>query len=311
MANFRPMLAPQKLTKQLSDLRYPMLASPKYDGIRCVIRGGKALSRSLKPIPNETIRAALESLGAAAEGLDGELMLPAPATFHDISSAVMKHDEPPPDDWFFVVFDRVPENVSEPFSARLQRAGEIVHERKLLRAHGPWSHVVPCLHERIDDVDALTEYEAVALNTGYEGAMLRSLDGPYKFGRATEREGYLYKLKRFVDGEAEIVDAIELNRNRNEAFKGELGQTKRSTLKAGKVAGDVLGALVVRDIKSGVQFKLGTGFTPKQRAGWWRCRDSLIGRIVCYRSQAHGVKNKPRIGSFKGFRHVRDMDAAA
>jgi DNA ligase-1 len=168
---------------------------------------------------------------------------------------------------------------------------------------------VACEQVRIDDLEALVAYEAKAIAAGHEGVMLRSFEGPYKFGRATTRQGYLYKLKRFTDAEAEILDVLELQRNRNEAFVGELGQTKRRTLKAGKVDGGMMGKLVVRDLKTGVVFKIGTGFTVDQRKTFFRCRDVVPGRIVRYRYQEHGVKDKPRVASFTGLRDRRDMSA--
>lgn len=304
---FRPMLA--ATLKDVSAVEFPVLASPKYDGIRCVIRDGKALTRSLKPIPNVHIRSALEALGRPGEGLDGEIMLPYPAKFQAVESAVMSHEREPPVDWFFVVFDRVPDRSRGwGFLTRIQDVGELIRTARR-RWPETWRRVVHCKHMLIDSPETLARYEADMLEAGHEGVMLRSLAGPYKFGRATLREGYLSKLKRFVDGEAEIVGVLELQHNRNEAFVGELGQTKRRTLKANKVDGGVMGKIVVRDLKTGVQFKIGTGFSLDLRRTIFRCRDVMPGRVVRYRFQDHGVKDKPRIASFQGFRDRRDMDA--
>lgn len=285
-------------------IRYPVLASPKYDGIRCVMRDGRALSRALKPIPNAHIRGLLEGLGARANGFDGELMLPYPATFQAVSSAVMSHDVEPPPDWFFVVFDCLCEDAqSVPFAGRLE-----VARRRIERGDfGP--HVRHCEHVEVCNADELAAYEASALAAGHEGVMLRAPDGPYKFGRATAREGFLLKLKRFVDGEAEIIEVIELQHNRNEAFVGELGQMKRRTLKENKVGGGIMGAIKVRDLTTGVVFEIGTGdgLTRELRRRIYVCRDIMPGRVVRYRYQDHGVKDKPRIASFQGFRDARDM----
>jgi len=49
----QPMLAsPANLEK----LQYPLLVSPKLDGIRATVVNGCLLSRKLKPIPNEATR---------------------------------------------------------------------------------------------------------------------------------------------------------------------------------------------------------------------------------------------------------------
>ena len=43
----------------------------------------------------------------------------------------------------------------------------------------------------------LGAYEIEQLDAGYEGIMVRSVDGHYKYGRSTENEGLLWKVKRF------------------------------------------------------------------------------------------------------------------
>jgi DNA ligase-1 len=139
--------------KSLDTISYPVLASPKYDGIRCVIRDGRALTRKLKQIPNVHVRGTLEALGARASGLDGELMLPYPASFQAVSSAVMAHEDEPPADWFFVVFDCLCEEAL-PFRERL----EVARRRIVLGNFGP--HVRHCEHVEIGDADELAAYEA-------------------------------------------------------------------------------------------------------------------------------------------------------
>ena len=54
---------------------------------------------------------------------------------------------------------------------------------------------------------------------GFEGAMVRSLDGRYKNGRSTLREGLLLKVKPWKDSEAEILEVYEMMRNENEEEK--------------------------------------------------------------------------------------------
>ena len=45
----KPMLLPRE-TPDLDNLQYPVYVTPKLDGIRCLFKGGVALSRTLKPI---------------------------------------------------------------------------------------------------------------------------------------------------------------------------------------------------------------------------------------------------------------------
>src|SRR5574338_27430 len=103
----KPMLA--ATCKNFAALRFPLLATPKLDGIRCIVKDGKALSRKFKEIPNRYIQGLVSRL---PDGLDGELMLrDEKATFQAISSAVMSEDGEP--DFVYNVFDFCPSALTE------------------------------------------------------------------------------------------------------------------------------------------------------------------------------------------------------
>lgn len=292
MKDFKPMLAVD--CGDTATLRFPLLASPKLDGVRAIIRDGVVMSRSLKPIPNENVQALL---GHLPEGLDGELIVYDPTAkdvYRRTVSVVMSEDKPS-DDVFFYVFDHISE---ETFIERHNAANGLTVGN---------GSVVIVPHTVITNLDALLEYEADIVGKGYEGVMLRDPEGPYKFGRSTRKEGYLLKLKRFSDSEAEVLGVVELMHNGNEAKTNALGRTERSTAKAGKTGLGVLGALQVRDAKTGVEFEIGTGFTAAERAAYWTLGTaSVIGRLAKYKYFASGSKDKPRFPVFLGWRDRRD-----
>jgi DNA ligase-1 len=290
---FRPMLA-CKVT-DLTTVKYPVMCTPKLDGIRCVIREGKALSRTLLPIPNVHVREWLEQ--NCAEGWDGELMLPPPATFQDVSSAFMTQKKAPPEGWYFGVFDRV--LVPDPAISRYCRGLDMVACKR------PHVRQVPL--RLCDTPQEVLVFEEEMLAQGMEGIMLRDPAGPYKFGRSTLREGYLLKLKRFLDSEAEVIGVVERCANTNEATTSELGLTKRSHAKAGRVANGALGALQVRDVKTGVEFEIGSGFTEHQRVSFWLRQKALIGQLAKYKYFPVGTKDKPRHPIWLGWRSREDM----
>ena len=145
------------------------------------------------------------------------------------------------------------------------------------------------------------------LADGYEGVMLRSLQGIYKFGRATKKEGALLKLKRFADSEATILGLIEQMHNTNESTINALGLKERSSHKANLVGKDTLGALSVRDVTTGVEFEIGTGFDDAERAKIWAHKDAYIGKLVKYKYFPSGSKDKPRFPVYQGIRDPRDM----
>ena len=130
---------------------------------------------------------------------------------------------------------------------------------------------------------------------------------PYKCGRSSLKEGYLLKIKKFTDAEAVVIGYEEMMSNQNEAEKDAFGRTKRSTRADGMVPAGVLGALVVRDLTTNIEFKVSTGMDAYQRLMFWTQRDNLMGKIVKYKSQEAGVLIKPRFPVFLGFRSPEDM----
>jgi len=289
----RPMTA-EKI--ELSQVKYPILATPKLDGIRCLKVNGEALSRKFKPIPNKHIRALLRRL--LREGMDGEII--SGKTFSECSSNIMSYEGTP--DFVYHAFDLVTEDLQKPYQDRLKDL------RKAIRIISS-KHVRYVPEAVLHQESELLAYEANCLKEGYEGIMLRDPDGPYKCGRATVKQGWLLKLKRFIDAEAEIIGFEELMHNENQMEINELGLTKRSSAKAGKVKAGTLGKFLVRDLESGIEFSIGTGqgLTHELRQQIWDNQQTYLGQLVKYKSQPTGVKEKPRFPIWLGFRHPDDM----
>ena len=295
---FKPMLA-DKLPEGKEPL-FPCYVSAKLDGVRAIVFDGVVYSRNLKPIPNQHVQRCFGR--PELNGFDGELIVGDPCDplcMSNTTSGVMRKDGEP--DVHFHVFDHVGEGGFDDRRKRLaslrQKATSYAHVKRLQMVRQ-----VLCKSQ-----EQLLEFEQQMLSEGYEGVMLRSLNGPYKFGRATFREGYLLKLKRFHDGEALVLGCEELENNENEAKRDELGRSKRSSAKEGKVAAGVLGNLLVRDIKTGVEFSIGSGLSAHDRATLWQQRAALVGRLVTYRYFPTGTKEKPRFPVFVSFRDPADM----
>lgn len=297
MSSFKPTLA---VNADFSKIVYPVYASPKLDGIRCSIVNGRALSRTLKPIPNKHIFGQLSS--HKLTGLDGELIVGSPTSktcYAESVSNVMAFDKTP--NYTYYVFDLHTHPV--PFRQRRQVMLDAL-------GNGNWGmyHQI-CLLEQnlLANEDEVLAYEAAKVEEGYEGIILRSPSAPYKFGRSTVKEGYLLKVKRFEDSEARVIEVIEELHNGNEATVDELGRTKRSTHQENKVGKGRMGALLVYDMTTGVEFQVGTGFDDAARAKWWECRNDKYFPIIKYKFFPVGVKDKPRHPVFLGLRDARDM----
>jgi DNA ligase-1 len=297
----KPMLAGKATDEQISklfDKFGEMYASPKLDGIRCMIQNGIALSRSLKPIRNKYIQTVLGGL-EIFNGLDGELIVGDP-TAHDVyrttTSNVMRSTGTP--DFTFWIFDLF--NHPYTYSSRQ-------YEIYSIDPTGMQPHIKVLKSVSIFNINEMHGYEQFCLDQGYEGIILRDPNSGYKHGRSTAKEGGLLKIKRFEDGEAGILAVEEQMHNGNEAKTNELGRTQRSSHKENKVPMGTLGALVCKDVVSGVQFNIGTGFTDEVRKQLWECQDKLIGQTIKYKSFKIGVKDAPRHPVFLGMRDSSDM----
>lgn len=300
---FRPMLAVN--APDVQDIQYPVYVSPKFDGMRIIIRNGQPVQRSLDPVRNHFVRRALSN--ALLEGLDGEVILgnpTAPHVFRDTSAAMRREDgEPYVTFW---VFDQLPNAQLIEFQHRIGGAKFLVDNYN--QAPNPHVEVKLIPQILVRTPDELSHWESVWVSEGYEGLMVRDPQGPYKYGRSTINEGWLLKVKRFLDAEATIVGTVELMRNHNPKETNRLGLSERSSHAENLVPGGVLGTLVVKTNDFASTFEIGTGFTAAERAELWARRESLIGQIVTFKYQQIGSMDKPRLPVFKGFRSAEDLD---
>lgn len=298
MTNFKPMLA-----VDAKDIKFPVYASAKIDGIRAAIRNGAAVSRTLKQIPNYFVQDFFAEMGGL-DGLDGELTV-GPPNDHNVmqattSGVMSKHGEP---DFTYWVFDfwTAPDM---PYGERLRLMQRSFNESERLRT---CTRIKLLPQTLIHSQSELNAFEQVQLEHGFEGIMVRSPMSPYKYGRSTAREGYLLKVKRFVDAEAVIIGFEELLHNANKAEINALGLTERSSHAANKVPMGTLGALRVRDTGTGIEFSIGTGYTAAQRQHLWNTRETLLNKIVKYKHFEVGSKDAPRFPVWLGMRHPDDI----
>ena len=321
-----PMLA---VKADLKLLQFPTLGTPKLDGIRSVTREPElprmkcnAVSRKFKPIQNKYIREWVEEF--LPPNLDGELVVmngDKIATFQKCSSGIMGRDGTP--DFRFCVFDYLKDNPATPYVQRM------IHLESLRL---PSSRVIKILPVVLNNLEELETYEAEQLALGYEGVMLRKPDGPYKMGRSTLMEGWLLKVKRFVDTEGTIVACIEGKSNQNVVEMDPFGRIKRSMVSTNMKPMGILGAFVLKPLDCGAPtvedfqfvkdnahrlqaalnnhpylYSVGTGFDANERIDFWNRRDRMVLQLVKVRSQPTGVLIKPRFPSYMGIRHPDDL----
>lgn len=298
-----------KLERDLDGRTY--YASPKIDGLRCIVKDGKVLSKTLKLIPNRYV----QELFSHLEGADGELVVGVPyATPEDGPAGVfgrsrghLMRKSSDPIDVTFCVFDRW-DRPDEPFSVRINQIAAIEQRFKegLRSTPGGLWVVEHAVLKHDWQLDRLLE---AILTRGYEGVMLRRDDALYKYGQSTLNEGALIKVKPLETSEALILGVVEQQENTNEAFKDELGRTKRSSAKEGKVGKGTFGSFLLRDVHSGVEFSCGTGegLTDELRRVFWDNRNALPGQYVEYQFQKIGSDVAPRQPIFLKLRPSLDV----
>jgi len=199
---FLPMLA-ASFDKRKDKVIYPVDVQPKLDGVRCLAywdgdsvklmsRGGKQWNCC------DHIIEALERIGMPkGMVLDGELYIHG-KTFQEITKLVKKL-RPESVEVEFHVYD-VPKMDGYKVGDWKERyetqdmLWESFEDEYCLR-------VVPS-HTANNEED-IYQLQSEYLEDGYEGAIVREMDGEYKFGY---RSNKLLKVKNFMDEEYKIVD---------------------------------------------------------------------------------------------------------
>lgn len=302
MVKLRPMLAasfedPQNFEAELAHLRFPLLCSPKVDGIRWMKPPNEeAKSRSWKDLPNCAFQNFMCNNSGVLDHLDGEVItgddITAPGLFNKTQSHIMSREGDTP--FTLYVFDYW-WDTTKSFSARTRVAEETVQ-----LANHPRIKYLP--HVWVDNPEQVLQKESEALEAGYEGIMLRDPNRGYKYGRSTLKEQGLIKIKRFKDDEATIIGFEALERNTNEPTRDAFGLQKRSSHKAGKVADNLLGKLLVKSERFG-EFAIGSGFDEATRIEIWVNQPKYLGKKASFKYQPHGTQEKPRSPIFKGIRY--------
>jgi len=252
---------------------------PKLDGIRCfaLVEDGEAFlyARSGKLISNfdSTIGAELAKL---PEGCyDGEIM---GEDFTALMRQAYRKDNVVTEDTYLALFDFLPlvewksrEAVTpcqERFLAlcsNLQSVGALKYVCHVMR------HIIPA------NYDDIKQWHDEFVGNGYEGAMIKDLDAPYKFGRGPE----VMKLKTFHDVDLKIEKLLE---------------------GTGRHQGK-LGSVVVNF--DGVEVQVGSGFSDELRETVWSDPKTFVGRMIEVRYQEVTPDGSLRFPTFVCFRNDR------
>jgi DNA ligase-1 len=289
---FEPMTASECV---LTMIRFPVYVSPKLDGYRAVIQDHKLFSRRLISFPNIHVNQVIEAMNLP--DLDGEITV-GPPNAQDVlrvtGSALRTRIGKP--QFTYHVFDYI--DKIQKFEQRLDRLKREVSNKY------PNVEIVPQVI--VQNLKQLDICKKACLDDGYEGVMIRGINSPYKFGRSTVPEGWLLKLKDFVTEEATVIGFQEQLHNDNVATRNALGRQTRSSHKANKTPAGTLGSLICKSAKYKDTFKV-KGFDADTAQLIWNNQNDYLNRVVTYKRQATGLKDRPRHADFVQFRDKFDI----
>lgn len=270
-----PMLAKtlegDKLDKNLHKYK---IAQPKYDGVRCNYfydNGLKAKTRngnSIRILDNHA--EILTPLFEANPGLvlDGELYSHF-ISFNDIISSVRtlkgttEHDK----HIRFIVYDIM---IDKPQLERLEELdmmfGKATTFQNFNLMIGEDYPIVNSYRWEVNTKEDLIMAQGVALDSGYEGLILRNHEGLYE----NKRSSNLIKVKIFMDDEFEII----------ETFEGE-----------GKDQGLIMFRCITPDKN---EFKCRPSWTDERRKEAYAVKESFISKPLTVKFFGYTPAGKPR-----------------
>ena len=269
----------QKFEEKRLKGKHSVALEPKLDGIRCfaIVENGTSLlyARSGKLISNfdSTVGAELALLPDGC--YDGEIM---GEDFVALMRQAYRKENVITKGTYLALFDYLPMSEWNSRDAKmtcnqrylkltdnLKSVGELKYLQRVERL------IVPACF------DDIKKWHDKFVHDGYEGAMIKDLEAPYKFGRGYE----IMKLKDFHDVDLKI--------------EGLLGGT-------GKHSGK-LGSVMVN--YNGVDVNVGSGFSDELRETIWADPLNFVGRVIEVRYQEVTPDGSLRFPTFVCFRNDR------
>lgn len=260
----KPMLAGTYDKDKHTD--FPYYVQPKLDGVRCLAKweNGEIVltSRKGKPLNIPHVKIVLESNLPKDVILDGELYVHKKLSFQEIVSATKKLSSSTTL-LQYCVYDIV--DMRSSFEERLKILKGFSFMNGFVKEGTYAVEIVRT--QKVQTVKDLNIVEDAHVQSGYEGVMVRHLDGKYTPGF---RSKDLLKLKRFEDAEFKIVGVVEAT---------------------GRDAGTAIFTCIT---KEGNEFNCRPQGTFEERSHYWKNRKKLIGKKLTVKFQGKSDDGVPR-----------------
>ena len=299
IAVFGCMLA-QDAKKHLKKLVGKCLVEYKFDGVRVItlVHDGKVTmySRNGKVLTNfPHITKAFNKMELEDCMLDAEVMS---EDFQSLMKQVTRKDDAKTEDAYLAIFDALPLEEWEVGKGKL----DILHRKRYLDNLFSYSYLnllhinkISCIEivsfefVDLDTEDGQAKFAQMneeALDKGYEGLMVKPIQGLYE----NKRSSAWLKVKPLIEVTLKVVAVNE---------------------GVGKAKG-MVGALVAEGEDDGKFYRVnvGTGLSDQQRKEFWKQRDELIGQLVEIQADMATQNQKdedwslrfPRFKTFRGFK---------
>lgn len=296
---------------------FPVIKQPKIDGFRGVFINDWLTARTMRRFNNLHTCNFFSQIGF--KGFDGEFAAESethPRLCHLTTSALNTVGGEPWLMWH--IFDYVTsQTLNMPYIARLQmghdRVQRLKNDRPELGAHVqtiPWKIV--------NNMDELQNEIEADLDNGFEGSIIRKVDGRYKEGRSTVKEGLLLRIKPYIEVDAVVDELIEGQKNLNEATFNHAGYTTRSTHAENMIPNGMIGSMqctLCEDVtflgktihRKGDPIKVSAGkLTHGERDFYFHNPERILKRRIKVQIFPVGIKDKPRHPTFQSFRSDAD-----
>lgn len=290
-------------------LKFPVGVQPKIDGVRGLNVWGRFVGRSLKTHANKHVTAFYSRPNFS--GLDGEMIVgidPTLPRLCNLTAAALSTIEGSQEMSWWLFDWLVGNNIYLPYLERYRALKKMLPE---LQHQNPLHNLQLVPMYVVHSLEELKLKEAEFLAKGYEGIIIRDLQGKYKHGRSTVREGGFLRGKPWIDWEFVVTGFEEGKTNLNEATINFLGLTERSSHKANLVHNGKIGVLLGRAITGpykDTDVRVNTGkLTDEELTYWFQHSTELIGKIGKAKSLKVGVKEKPRYAQWHAWRSLEDM----
>lgn len=239
--------------KKAHKITYPCFVQPKLDGHRMIMSGDHATTRGGKNHVQECIE---HLLWDTEYEIDGEIMLPDNLILQASSSAIKKFRPELSPQLMFMAYDVVMEG--EGFAGRSEW---LKHESRNFPPNVKFVQT-----ELVHNEEEVQEWHDHWVALGYEGCMVRNMDGQYLVGK---RSNDLLKVKMFQDAEFEIVRIDE----GKGSFKGK--------------------AIIVCVTEKGDEFACVPEGTAEYRTQLYDDREKHIGKMFTVRFQTYSSDGIP------------------